>query len=141
MENNREQFYRTMQYNVDLANAKWRQTVTLTENQQAFEAAAADVKNMVGIGVEQLNQIWDRSDALLDYLWKTGDNKLERDNQLILTKLAGQNALNVENMRAEVADNKATGELFGTVFSSFLGSGGGQNLLSGIGNTISNFLF
>lgn len=141
LENNREQFYRTMQYNIDLANAKWRQTVTLTEDQQSFDAAATDVKNMVGVSVEQLNQIWDRSDALLDYLWKTSDNKLQRDNDLILTKLAGQNALDVQSMKADLEDNKATGALVGTVLDSFLGSSGGQSILNGVGGAISKFLF
>jgi hypothetical protein len=141
LENNREQFYRSMQYNIDLANAKWRQTVTMTEDQQSFEAAATDVKNMVGVSVEQLNQIWDRSDSLLDYLWKTSDSKLQRDNQLVLTKLAGDNALAVESARAQVEDNKASGALVGTVLDSFLGSTGGQSILSGVGGAISKFLF
>ena len=141
LENNREQFYRDMQYNIDIANAKWRQTVTMTEDQQNFDAAATDVKNMIGVSVEQLNQIWDRSDSLLDYLWKTSDNKLERDNQLILTKLAGQNALDIQSMKASFEDSKATGALFGTVLDSFLGSSGGQSILNSAGSAISSFLF
>src|SRR5690606_21524089 len=74
LENNREQFYQNMQYQIDTANAKWRQTVTLQEDQQAFEAAATDVKNSVGITTEQLNQLWDRSDSLLQYAWQSSEN-------------------------------------------------------------------
>lgn len=111
MENNREQFYKTMQYNIDLSNAKWRQTVTLTESEQKFEAAATDVKNMVGIGVEQLNQIWDRSDSLLDYLWKSSENDLDRRNRLTLSK-----------MNADVEDKKGLGSIFGTIAGSVLGN-------------------
>lgn len=112
MENGREKFYSEMQFAIDTANAKWRQEITAKELDQKFEAAATDVKNLVGISVEQLNQIWDRSDALLDYVWKTADNTAERSNQLALVKLQG-------NVNAEIEDQKG----FGSILGSILGSG------------------
>ncbi len=118
LENNRQQFYGTMQYNIDVANAKWRQTVTLAETDMKFQAAATDVKNLVGISQEALNQIWDRSDALLDYMFKAGQN--DKDRQVILT---GQ------KLTAETADNAGAGELFGTLAGSFLSSDTGGKLL------------
>lgn len=110
LENNRQQFYSNMQYNIDTSNAKWRQTVTLTESAQQFEAAAADVKNMTGIGVEQLNQIWDRSDALLDYLWKSTENDLERSNKLALSK-----------MSTDSQDKAGLGSVFGSLLGNIVG--------------------
>lgn len=112
METNREQFYKNMQYNIDVSNAKWRQTVTLTENQQQFEAAAADVKNMVGISVEQMNQIWDRSDALLDYLWKSTESQLDRNA-----------ALSIEKFRANSAEKSADKAGWGSIVGSIVGAG------------------
>lgn len=112
MENQRQQFYQNMQYNIDISNAKWRQTVTLTEDQQNFEAAATDVKNMVGVSLEQLNQIWDRSDALLDYLWRSSESELDRQNKLVLAKL---------NADAEVAAADAAGE--GSIMGAIAGAG------------------
>mgnify|MGYP003651973617 CR=1 FL=1 len=44
LENGREQFYKDMQYNIDLSNTKWRQSVALQENEQLFEANARDVQ-------------------------------------------------------------------------------------------------
>lgn len=115
LENQREQFYKSMQYNIDTANAKWRQTVTLTESEQSFEAAATDVKNLVGLSVEQLNQLWDRSDSLLDYLWQSTEKSLDR-----------KAALTLEGMRAEAAEEAADsagwGSLFGSVAGSIAGS-------------------
>lgn len=111
LENNRQQFYKEMQYNIDLANAKWRQTVTLTENQQSFEAAATDVKNMLGLSVEQLNQLWDRSDALLDYIWKSSENDLDRKNKLALSQI-----------QIDANSSQATGQGIGSIFGSILGS-------------------
>lgn len=116
MENQREQFYKTMQYNIDTANAKWRQTVTLTESEQAFEAAATDVKNLVGISVEQLNQLWDRSDSLLDYLWQSTEKALDR-----------KAALTLEGMRAEAAESAADSAGWGSIFGSIAGGIAGSD--------------
>lgn len=112
MENNRQEFYKNMQFQIDTANAKWRQTVTLTENQQKFEAASTDVKNLVGISVEQLNQLWDRADALLDYAWKAADNEADRKNQIAMVKLQG-------NLAQSAADSAG----FGNILGSILGAG------------------
>lgn len=115
LENNRQQFYKNMQYNIDIANAKWRQTVTLTESQQKFEAAATDVKNMVGISNEQLNRLWDRSDALLDYLWKSTDNELDRKSAMAIAKTQGK-------MSADAADKAGFGSILGSITGAIAGS-------------------
>lgn len=108
LENSREKMYKEMQFNIDVANAKWRQTVTLTENAQAFEAAATDVKSMLGLSVEQLNQLWDRSDSLLDYLWKSGESELDRKSKLAQIQLTG-------DMQNKDAASEGLGQLFGTI--------------------------
>lgn len=115
MENNREQFYKNMQFEIDTANAKWRQTVTLAESQMKFEAAATDVKNMVGISVEEMNQIWDRQDAILDYIWKSSENELDRKHQLSLTKLQGK-------LQGDLADKQGFGSLLGSITGAVVGS-------------------
>lgn len=108
LENNRQQFYKNMQYNVDVANAKWRQTVTLQDSANAFEAAATDVKNMTTLSQEQLNQIWDRSDALLDYAWKSADNEATRKNALLIAKTQAK-------MAAKAQDNAGLGSILGSI--------------------------
>ena len=115
LENNREQFYKNMQFQIDTSNAKWRQTVTLQEDTQAFEAAATDVKNLIGISTEQLNRLWDRSDSLLDYTWKSAESQLDRDAAITLKKLDAK-------LQGKAADQKGFGELMGTLGSSIIGS-------------------
>ena len=115
LENNRQQFYSNMQYNVDVSNAKWRQAVTLQENSQQFEAAATDVKNLNTLSQEQLNQIWDRSDALLDYLWKSTENTADRNSALLIAKTTGQ-------MKIDAEDKAGMGSIFGSIAGSIAGS-------------------
>jgi len=109
MENNREQFYRKMQFEVDTANANWRQTVTLQENAQQFEAASRDVQNLVDISREEMNQQWDRYDSMLDYLFTATENDLERKNKLA-----------IERFRADAAEQAADAEGSGRLLNSFL---------------------
>lgn len=113
MENQREQFYLNMQNQIDMANAQWRQKVTLTNAQMAFDAAATDVKNIVGLTSEQLNQMWDRSDSLLDYAWREGESQKDRNVQIQVAKM---------NYDAQVAAANAKKKGFGSVIGSIAGN-------------------
>ena len=121
MEDSRDKFYKEMQYNIALSNAKWRQTVQLQEDQQTHEANTLDVKNMYDLSVNQLNQVWDRSDALLDYIWKSSESQKDRDTQLALAKLQAKTS-------SKNADKTAIGSLVGT----FIGSETGTKVLDGL---------
>ena len=123
LENAREQFYMKMQYAVDAANAKWRQTVTLTNSEMEFQAAATDVKNMLGLTTEALNQLWDRSDSLLDYAWKEGENEKDRELRLEVAKMELQAA-------RDASKAKGKSGLFGAV-GSLLGSKAGSSAIMG----------
>ncbi len=118
LEDSRQKFYQNMQFQIDTANTKWRQSLTLQNNDEKFQAAATDVKNLVGIQTEELNQLWDRSDALLDYTWKSSENQADRVNQIALMKI---------QQSAAVQQSEETGA--GSLLGTLLGIGG--NLLMG----------
>ena len=90
MEDSRQKFYSNMQYQIDTANAKWRQTVELENTKMLFEASATDVKNMLNITQESQNQIWDRVDSMLDYLWKSSENEAQRDVDILRAQIGAQ---------------------------------------------------
>ena len=90
MEDSRQKFYDNMQYQIDTANAKWRQTVELENTKMLFEASATDVKNMLNITQEAQNQIWDRVDSMLDYLWKSSENEAQRDVDILRAQIGAQ---------------------------------------------------
>jgi hypothetical protein len=121
MQDSRDKFYKEMQYNIAISNAKWRQTVQLQEDTQAHEAATTDVKNMTDMSINQLNQIWDRSDALLDYIWKSSESQKDRDTQLSLAKLTAKTATKNANMTA-----------IGSLAGTFLGSDTGGKVLDSV---------
>lgn len=120
LSNMRDQFYREMAYNVDLSNAEWRRDIVTTETQMAFEAAAFDAKNMVNVSQEALNQIWDRSDALLDYIWKSAENQMDRNSALAIAKLQAKTSR--DNTNAQIDANKPGAmDVFGSIVGAVAG--------------------
>lgn len=116
IEANREQFYKTMQFNVDMANAKWRQDITMMNTQMAFDAAVVDVRTMNGMSMEAINQIWDRSDAMLDYYWKSSESATNRNYQLMR-----------DRMGYDQQDSTGFGAILGSVAGAAAGSTGFWN--------------
>ena len=114
LENNREQFYKNMQYNIEVSNAKWRQEVTLNEDRQNFEAATRDVAAMLDISSDQLSNIWDRSDALLDYVWKTSENSKNRAHEIAKLKIKGE-------LDEAAADSAGLGAAIGAIIGNIDG--------------------
>jgi len=122
LENNREQFYQEMQYQIDQANAKWRQDVTLQNNENLFNAAAMDVKNALNISTEMLNQMWDRSDSLLDYAWKEGENAKDREVKIEIAKMELEAAQAAANAKKSSGFAGAMGSVLGAVAGQAAGS-------------------
>ena len=78
LEQRRVEFYKELQYNIELANARWRQEITMKDAEMKFDAAKIDLDNLISIKKEALTQLWDREDALLDYTWKSAESELNR---------------------------------------------------------------
>ena len=90
LEQSREEFYADMQYNLDLANAKWRQEVATTNTEMEFEAATLDVKNTLDISTEAMTRLWDRVDSMLDYVFKGWNAEADRDAKILATEINAQ---------------------------------------------------
>ena len=86
--NNREQFQTQMQFQIDTAIAEWKQNVILTEFKTKADAAASDVKNLLDVKLEVMNQLWDESDNLLDYIVTLGEN--EKSREIALAQIAAE---------------------------------------------------
>ena len=90
LKNNRQQFVKKQQYFIDKYNADWRQTVATTNNQMAFDAASADIKNALGISQEAQNAIWDDADSILDYIFKASESDMQREYLLLAAQIQAQ---------------------------------------------------
>ncbi len=90
IKNSRDQFYQTMQYNIDRFNASWRQDVTLKEFDTLWEATTEDVKNTLGLTTELHNQIWDDADSMLDMIAKMSESEQDRILRLTIAQIQAQ---------------------------------------------------
>ena len=109
---NREKFYKDLQYNIELENARWRQSVTLKEAEMEFDAAKADAENMFALMTEALSQTWDREDAYFDYIWKTSESELERMVDLYEIDKEYEVEMRKANDEASYKTGQADWELF-----------------------------
>ena len=109
-EASRQQFEANMAYNIDAANAKWRQAVELENTRITFEAASTDVKNALGLSTEALNRIWDRVDSQLDYIWRSTEADEQRDYDLLVAEMTAAGA---------AAQAKAAGR--GSIWGAIIG--------------------
>jgi len=122
LQNNREQWYKEMSYDIEQFNAQWRQDVTLQNNENAFNAAATDVKNAVDLTSEQLSQMWDRADAALDYAWKEGENAKDRENKIALAKIELEKAQIAANANKGGGIWGAVGQIGGAMLGAYTGN-------------------
>ena len=90
MEDSRQRFYANLQYNIDTANAKWRQEVTVKQFQAEVDAIADDVKNALDLSTEAMSQLWDRADSLLDYIFKKDSGDADRLVTLLGSQLTAE---------------------------------------------------
>ena len=135
LENQREMFYTQFQKDVDESVVKWRQSVELTNNATLNNAAATDVKNIVGLTTEQLNQMWDRTDALLDYSFKESENQKNRRTQVQVAKMNYDAQIEAKRDRSSPFA-KIAGSIVGAVAGSAAGPVGGA-----IGKSITESMF
>ena len=124
MKNAREQFVSNMQYNIDVSNAKWRQTVETTNTALVSDAHTADVKAALDLTQEVQNNIWDSADNLLDYIWKTADADQEREMRLLMSQMQAQSAT------AATGNGFMDGLL--TLGGAYLGSSSGSSWMTSL---------
>ena len=121
--NDRQQFLSSMQYNIDISNAKWRQTVETVNNQNIVDAHTADIKAALDLTQEAQNAMWDSADNLLDYIWKTSDSDQERELRLLTAQMTAQSG--------QTSGGGFMDGLLG-LGGAFLGTSTGASWLSGL---------
>lgn len=108
----RDQFNATMARVIDESNVAWRREVETTNTRMEFEAAAADVRNALGITTEGMNRLWDRVDSQLDYIWRSTEADEQRDFELLLAEMQAA---------AAAAAGKASSK--GSIWGAIIGAG------------------
>tara|TARA_B100000963_G_C22622953_1_gene670875 strand:- start:884 stop:2953 length:2070 start_codon:yes stop_codon:yes gene_type:complete len=87
LENRRQEFTTNLQWLIDESNAGWRRSVESENTGLTFDAAATDVKSILGLSQEGLNRTWNEVDIVLDYLFKGAQSEEELAVRLLLGEM------------------------------------------------------
>ena len=120
--NDREQFQIKNQLLIDETNAKWRQDVTKFNKELEFTAAADDVKNSLSISAEALNRLWDETDQIFDYLWRSTENELDRASNLTSTIIGGEYRMREARLAAKASKKSGLFSALGSIAGAYIGA-------------------
>jgi len=88
LDNQRDIFNAQNQLVIAQANAVWRQSIATINNAADNEASmreAMAANNLTAAGIAEL---WQQERDLMEYVWRTADNAMERENKLALQNIA-----------------------------------------------------
>jgi len=94
----------------------WRQTVATANTAALNEANMAEVMAANNLTMQGLAELWQQERDLMDFAWRSANNQLERDHQLLVQKIANDNAEDSER-------GKAAGNLVSSLFNAALNLG------------------
>ncbi len=74
------------------ANTVWRQTIATANTAALNEANMAEVMAANNLTLQGLAELWQQERDLMDFAWRSANNQLERDHQLLVNKITNDNA-------------------------------------------------
>jgi len=112
-QNARDQFNANNAIIIEQANAMWEQKITTTDN--AAQNAANRDATMVANGYTETayNNILQKERDIMDYVWRSADNELARENAYTIAAMQTQ-------AQVDQASGSAVGKLFNTVVETYM---------------------
>ena len=115
LDNQRDQFNAQNSLIVEQANASWAQTIATTNNasiNQANRDAAMVANNLTSTAYNNMLQ---KERDLISYAVSTASSNADRNTQLVIAKLASEDAKNAANAAKSAAWSGALGSIFAAV--------------------------
>jgi len=146
-QNARDQFNADFRRVIDQSNAEWRRNIALADTAAINRANEVNANAALAISTIEYNNLWQSYRDNIEYAWKTGENALDRENELARQVLAKQATIEAAKFQIEAAKYQALGNLAAQVFDkgglaasvgSFLGAGGAGGIVTGAAAGIRN---
>ena len=111
------QFMTSSNLVVSQANAKWRQTAALVNQEASNERNMYVAKEQNALSNAELDEIWQRERDEMDYVFNAYQNDVDRSNAIILQKLVVDGELDAAELQAKIGANRQIGKaLFDWLF-------------------------
>ena len=115
-QNARDQFNAEYRRIIDQSNAEWRRNIALADTAAINRANEVNATAALGISTIEYNNLWQTYRDNIEYAWKTGENALDRENELARQVLAKQATIEAAKFQIEAAKYQALGGLAAQVF-------------------------
>lgn len=110
-QNARDQFNAENSRIINQSNAEWRRNIALANTAATNRANELNASNALQITVAEYNNLWQKYRDDIEYSWKSGENVLDRENELAKQVLAKQAEIDAAKVQIEVEKYKAMGAL------------------------------
>jgi cell wall-associated NlpC family hydrolase len=130
-QNARDQFNAEFRKIIDQSNAEWRRNIALQNTAAINRANEFNATAALGLTTIEYNNLWQGYRDQLEYAWKTGENALDRENELARQVLAKQATIEAAKFQLEAEKYKALGSLAASVFDK-------SGLSMDVGNLLRN---
>jgi hypothetical protein len=150
VQNQRDQFNAENRRVIDQSNAEWRRNIATANTAAINRANEINATNALTLTTTEYNNLWQKYRDDIEYSWKTGENVLDRENELAKQVLSKQATIEAAEAQIEAAkyqalgqlattllDKAGTGQVIGDVLSSAAGflwgsaASGASSLISG----------
>ena len=111
VQNQRDQFNAESRRIIDQSNAEWRRNISTANTAATNRANEVNANAALELTTAEYNNLWQKHRDDIEYAWKTGENVLDRENELAKQVLDKQATIEAAKMNVEVEKAKALGNL------------------------------
>jgi hypothetical protein len=123
VQNQRDQFNAENRRVIDQSNAEWRRNIATMNTAAVNRANEVNATNALTLTTAEYNNLWQKYRDDIEYSWKTGENVLDRENELAKQVLSKQATIEAAEFQVEAAKYQALGQLATTLLDK---AGAGQ---------------
>jgi hypothetical protein len=129
VQNQRDQFNAENRRIIDQSNAEWRRNIATANTAAVNRANEFNATSALQVTMAEYNNLWQKYRDDIEYSWKTGENELDRENELAKQILAKQATIEAAKFTLEGEKYKALGALSATLLDK-----------TGLGTTVGGFI-
>jgi hypothetical protein len=136
VQNQRDQFNAENRRIIDQSNAEWRRNIATANTAAINRANEFNATSALQVTMAEYNNLWQKYRDDIEYSWKTGENELDRENELAKQVLQKQATIEAAQFQVEAAKYSALGTLAATLLDKSGGAATVGAIISGAASAI-----
>ena len=121
--NQRDQFNAQNQLTIAQSNAVWRREIATADTVAINRANELNAKAVLDVSNVAYNNMWSFYSDTVEWAWKSAESELDRINAIAIAEISKEAQQYASNATKAAAGKKALGNVIGSIFGAFGGSG------------------